>query len=40
MTRIVKRFVNFIRTTIVALNVLRSVRATIEDVLMREGHEH
>ena len=31
---------DFIRATIVALNVLRSVGATIQNVLMREGHDN
>jgi hypothetical protein len=32
--------VNLIRTTIVALNLLRVTGTTVEDVLVREGHEH
>ena len=40
MTGIIKRLVDLIRATVVALNVLWAAGATIENVLMRERHEH
>lgn len=40
MTVIVERLMDLLCATIVALNALRAVGATVENVLMGEGHEN
>ena len=40
MTVVVERLMNLLCATIVALNTLRAVGATVEDMLMGEGHEN
>jgi hypothetical protein len=40
MTGIVERLVNLLGTAIVTLNVLCTLGATVENMLMGEGHEN